>query len=44
MEKSLALVGLPQSVVGKVNLRDGDVTTKGGSTSHVGVFVNDTRL
>lgn len=37
-DKSIAFVGLPASVVGKVNLRVGEVTTQGGSTAHVGVF------
>jgi hypothetical protein len=37
-QKSIAFVGLPPSVVGKVNLRIGEVTTTDGSTSHVGVF------
>jgi hypothetical protein len=40
-DKSLAYVGLPQNVVGKINLRIGEVTTQGESTSHVGVFKDD---
>jgi hypothetical protein len=39
-QKSTAFVGLPPSVVGKVNLRIREVTTTEGSTSHVGVFGN----
>ena len=37
-DQSKAFVGLPPSVVGKVNLRVGEVTTQRGSTSFVGVF------
>jgi hypothetical protein len=33
-------VGMPPSVVGKVNLRIREVTTQDGATSHVGVFGN----
>jgi hypothetical protein len=43
-ENSFAYVGLPPSVVGKVNLRVERVTTQGGSTSHVGVFAENLRL
>jgi hypothetical protein len=39
-QKSTAYVGMPPSVVGKVNLRIGEVTTQDGATSHVGVFGN----
>jgi transposase-like protein len=37
-DDSSAYIGLPPSVVGKVNLRVKQVTTQRGSTSHVGVF------
>lgn len=37
-DNSNAYVGLPASVVGRVNLRVKEVTTQIGSTSHVGVF------
>jgi hypothetical protein len=40
-DDSFACVGLPSSVVGKVNLRVGQVTTQRGSMSHVGVFAED---
>jgi len=39
--QSRALVGLPESVVGKINQRIGDVTTENHSFSVVGVFNND---
>ena len=39
--QSRALVGLPESVVGKINQRIGDVTTKNHSSAVVGVFNND---
>jgi hypothetical protein len=35
---SRALVGLPESVVGKINQRIGDVTTEKNSIALVGVF------
>lgn len=35
---SSALVGMPASVVGKVNQRISDVRTDGGSTAFVGIF------
>ncbi|KAK5697079.1 hypothetical protein LTR17_024044, partial [Elasticomyces elasticus] len=37
-EGSSALVGLPKSVVGKINQRIGNVTTRGKSSAAVGVF------
>ncbi|KAH7398315.1 hypothetical protein BKA66DRAFT_605413 [Pyrenochaeta sp. MPI-SDFR-AT-0127] len=37
-ENSKALVGLPESVVDKINQRIGEVRTEGGSTAIVGVF------
>lgn len=40
-DQSNAFVGLPASVVGKVDLRISEVTTQGGSTSHVGVFAEN---
>jgi hypothetical protein len=43
-EKSRAFVGLPPRVVGKVNLRVGEVTTQGGSTSHVGLYPEDIKF
>jgi hypothetical protein len=39
-QKSTAYVGLPASVIGKVNLRIGEVKTQDSATSHVGVFGN----
>ncbi|KAF1829575.1 hypothetical protein BDW02DRAFT_651242 [Decorospora gaudefroyi] len=35
---SKAFVGMPESVVGKINMRIGEVITQRGSTSFVGVF------
>ncbi|KAH7069997.1 hypothetical protein BKA63DRAFT_519941 [Paraphoma chrysanthemicola] len=43
-DDSTAFVGLPISVVGKVNLRVGEVTTQGGSTSYVGVFAENVSI
>jgi acetylornithine deacetylase/succinyl-diaminopimelate desuccinylase-like protein len=43
-EESKAIVGLPDNVVGEVNLRVGDVTTQGRSTSYVGVYPRDINL
>ncbi|KAF2874658.1 hypothetical protein BDV95DRAFT_591463 [Massariosphaeria phaeospora] len=43
-DKSIAFVGLPANAVAKVNLRVQEVTTQGGSTSHVGVFRGDLSL
>ncbi|KAH7066500.1 hypothetical protein FB567DRAFT_542258 [Paraphoma chrysanthemicola] len=43
-DNSKAFVGLPPSVVGKVNLRVGEVTTQAGSTSHVGVFADNVSI
>ena len=43
-DDSFAYVGLPSSVVGKVNLRVERVTTQRGSTSHVGVFREDLKF
>ncbi|KAF1816371.1 hypothetical protein P152DRAFT_428389 [Eremomyces bilateralis CBS 781.70] len=40
-DDSRALVGLPESVVGKVNLRIRDVTTQRNSSAAVGVFDKD---
>lgn len=37
-DDSKAFVGMPESVVGKVNQRISNVRTEGGSTAHVGVF------
>jgi hypothetical protein len=37
-DDSRALVGLPESVVGKINQRIGDVTTQKNSVAVVGVF------
>jgi hypothetical protein len=37
-DDSKALVGLPESVVGKINQRIGDVTTQKNSAAVVGVF------
>lgn len=37
-EESMAFLGLPASVVGRVDLRVREVNTSMGSTSHVGVF------
>jgi acetoin utilization deacetylase AcuC-like enzyme len=43
-DDSFAYVALPSSVVGKVNLRVGIVTTQRGSTSHVGAVADDLKL
>jgi hypothetical protein len=40
-DHSWAVVGLPESVVGKINQRIGDVTTETHSFSAVGVFTSD---
>ena len=40
-DDSFALVGLPDSVVGKVNQRIGDVATKSRSRAVVGVYKGD---
>lgn len=40
-DHSWAVVGLPESVVGKINQRIGDVTTDTHSFSAVGVFTSD---
>lgn len=37
-DNSKAFVGLPKSVIGKINQRIGEVTTQRGSTAVVGVF------
>jgi hypothetical protein len=43
-DNSFAYVGLPSSVVGKVNLRVEQVITQRGSTSHVGVYCEDLKF
>ncbi len=43
-EGSSALVGMPKSVVGKINQRIGNVTTRGSSSTVVGVFPDDVNI
>jgi hypothetical protein len=43
-ENSSAMVGLPQSVVGKLNQRIGDVTTRVSARAAVGVYPDDVRF
>lgn len=43
-EDSRAVVGMPASVVGKVNQRIRDVQTKGNSAAVVGVYADDVRM
>lgn len=43
-EESKAFVGLPESVVGKINQRIGDVTTTGKSRAMVGVWGGDVSM
>jgi uncharacterized protein YfeS len=40
-KKSFALVGIPESVVGKINQRIGNVSTTDGASAAVGVFDKD---
>jgi hypothetical protein len=40
-KKSFALVGIPESVVGKINQRIGNVCTTDGASAAVGVFDKD---
>jgi hypothetical protein len=42
--KSTVFAGMPGSVVGKINLRIGNVTTRGNARSVVGVFPDDVEL
>lgn len=41
---SSALVGLPKSVVGKINQRIGNVTTSGNSSATIGVFPDNVEV
>lgn len=43
-DNSRAFVGLPESIVGKINQRIGDVTTEKHSIAVVGVFRNDVNM
>jgi hypothetical protein len=38
LDNSKAQVGMPESVVGRVNQRITDIRTEGGSTAYVGIF------
>jgi hypothetical protein len=44
LDNSKALVGLPESVVGKINQRIDDVRTEGGSVAVVGVYSGNINL
>jgi hypothetical protein len=44
LDNSKALVGLPESVVGKINQRIVDVRTEGGSVAVVGVYSGNINL
>jgi hypothetical protein len=44
LDKSKALVGMPESVVGKINQRITDVKTEGSSVAVVGVYSGDISL
>ena len=44
LDNPKAVVGLPESVVGKINQRITDVRTEGGSVAVVGVYIGNTDL
>lgn len=43
-QRSKALVGMPQSIIGKINQRIGNVNTRGQSNAAVGVFPDDANM